>query len=91
MRHREVFGFFSICRNPSMLVVLYADTRSIGRSFVRNFASLLMPQSAVDKIPTGPKLDALTAERFSAAREKWREEWRVAKSSHHGEKIFQTL
>jgi hypothetical protein len=40
-----------------MVVVPYADTRSTGRSFQ------VMAQSAIDKIPPGPKLDALTAEK----------------------------
>jgi hypothetical protein len=40
-----------------MVVVLSADTRSTGRCFQ------VMAQSAVDKIPPGPKLDALTAEK----------------------------
>ena len=43
--------------NPSMVVVPYADTKSTGRSFQ------VMAQSAIDKIPPGPKLDALTAEK----------------------------
>jgi hypothetical protein len=34
------------------------DTKSTGRRFVQ-----VMAQSAIDKIPPGPKLDALTAER----------------------------
>jgi hypothetical protein len=33
------------------------DTKSTGRSFQ------VMAQSAIDKIPPGPKLDALTADR----------------------------
>ena len=40
-----------------MVVVPYADTKSTGRSFQ------VMAQSAIDKIPPGPKLDALTAEK----------------------------
>ena len=44
--------------NLSMVIVPHADTRSTGRCFVQ-----LMAQSAVDKIPPGPKLDALTAEK----------------------------
>ena len=43
--------------NPSMVVVPHADTRSTGRSFQ------VMAPTAVDKIPPGPKLDALTAEK----------------------------
>jgi hypothetical protein len=37
--------------------VLLADTKSTGRSFQG------MAQSAIDEIPPGPKLDALTAEK----------------------------
>ena len=44
-------------RNPSMVVVPSADTRSTGRYFQ------VMAQTAIDKIPPGPKLDALTAEK----------------------------
>jgi hypothetical protein len=46
-------------RNPnaSMVVALPADTKSTGRYFQ------VMAQSAVDKIPPGQKLDALTAEK----------------------------
>jgi hypothetical protein len=40
-----------------MVVVPHADTRSSGRYFQ------VMAQSAIDKIPSGPKLDALTAEK----------------------------
>jgi hypothetical protein len=40
-----------------MVVVLSADTRSTGRCFQ------VMAQSAIDKIPPGPKLDALAAEK----------------------------
>ena len=43
--------------NPSMVVVPPADTKSTGPSFQ------VMAQSAVDKIPPGPKMDALTAEK----------------------------
>jgi hypothetical protein len=45
-----------------MVVVPHADTRSTGRCFVRN-SSKVMAQSAIDKIPPGAKLDALTAEK----------------------------
>ena len=40
-----------------MVVVPCADTRSTGLAFP------VMAQSAIDKIPPGPKLDALTAEK----------------------------
>ena len=40
-----------------MAVVLTAATQSTGRCFQ------VMAQSAIDKIPSGPKLDALTAEK----------------------------
>jgi hypothetical protein len=40
-----------------MVVALLADTKSTGRSFQD------MAQSTVDKIPPGPQLDALTAEK----------------------------
>src|SRR5262249_29028335 len=43
--------------NPSTVVVRYAVTRSTGHFFQ------VMAQSGVDKIPPGPKLDALTAEK----------------------------
>ena len=43
--------------DPYAAVAPFADTKSTGRSFQ------VMAQSAVDKIPPGPKLDALTAER----------------------------
>jgi hypothetical protein len=43
--------------NPSMVVVLSADTKSTGRYFQ------VIAESAVDKISPGPKLDALTAEK----------------------------
>ena len=43
--------------DPCAAVALYVDTKSTGRSFQ------VMAQSAVDKIPPGPKLDALTAEK----------------------------
>src|SRR5262250_3908925 len=44
--------------NRSGVIVPNADTKSAGLSF------RVMPQSAIDKIPQGPKLDALTAERI---------------------------
>jgi hypothetical protein len=44
-------------RNLSMVVVPSADTRSTGCYFQ------VMAQTAIDKIPPGPKLDALTAEK----------------------------
>jgi hypothetical protein len=51
-----------------------------------------MPQSAVDKIPPGPKLDALTAEKvFGSSEKSGEKEWRVAKSSHHAKKFFKLL
>src|SRR5262249_54815423 len=37
--------------NPSTVAALHADTKSTGRSFQ------VMAQSAIDKIPPGPKLD----------------------------------
>jgi hypothetical protein len=40
-----------------MIVVPHADTKSNGRYFQG------MAQSAIDKIPSDPKLDALTAEK----------------------------
>jgi hypothetical protein len=40
-----------------MIVVPHADTRSTGHCF------LVMAQLAIDKIPSDPKLDALTAEK----------------------------
>jgi hypothetical protein len=43
---------------PIPVVALPVDTKSTGRRFVQ-----VMAQSAIDKIPPGPKLDALTAER----------------------------
>jgi hypothetical protein len=43
--------------DPSAVVALRTDTNSTGRSFQG------MAQSAVDNIPPGPKLDALTAEK----------------------------
>jgi hypothetical protein len=43
--------------NPYTGIALHADTKSTGRCFAQ-----IMAQSAVDKIPPGPKLDALTAE-----------------------------
>jgi hypothetical protein len=43
--------------DPYVVVALTADTRSTGRS------SQVMAQTAIDKIPPGPKLDALTAEK----------------------------
>jgi hypothetical protein len=43
--------------NPFTVVALTVDTKSSGRSFQ------VMAQSAIDKIPPGPKLDALTAEK----------------------------
>jgi hypothetical protein len=43
--------------NPSMVVVLSADTKSTRRYFQ------VIAESAVDKISPGPKLDALTAEK----------------------------
>ena len=45
--------------NLSMAVVLSADMRSTGRCFQ------VMAPTTVDKIPPGPKLDALTAEKVS--------------------------
>jgi hypothetical protein len=51
-----------------------------------------MPQSAVDKIPTGPNLDALTAEKvFGSSEKSGEKEWRVAKSSHHAKKFLKLL
>ena len=43
--------------DPFTVVALHADTKSTGRSIQ------VMPQSAIDRIPSGPKLDALTAEK----------------------------
>jgi len=43
--------------NPYAVVALSVDTKSTGRSFQ------VMAQSGIDKIPSGPKLDALTAEK----------------------------
>jgi hypothetical protein len=43
---------------PWGVLALPADTKSTGHCSVQ-----VMAQSAVDKIPPGPKLDALTAER----------------------------
>jgi hypothetical protein len=43
-----------------MVVVPHADRRSTGRYFQ------VMAQSAIDKIPPGPKLDALIVERVLA-------------------------
>jgi hypothetical protein len=43
--------------NPSAVVALTADTKSTGRY------CQVMAQSAIDKIPPGQKLDALTAEK----------------------------
>ena len=43
--------------NPYAVVAPSVDTKSTGRSFP------VMAQSAIDKIPPGPKLDALTAEK----------------------------
>ena len=50
--------------NPSMVVVLSADTKSTRRYFQ------VIAESAVDKISPGPKLDALTAEKVLATRRK---------------------
>jgi hypothetical protein len=44
--------------NPFAVIAPHAATKSAGLSF------RVMPQSAIDKIPQGPKLDALTAERI---------------------------
>ncbi len=44
--------------NPSAVIVPNAETKSAGGFF------RVMPQSAIDRIPPGPKLDALTAERL---------------------------
>jgi hypothetical protein len=52
-RCRNYFGVV----NPYTVAALHADTKSTGRSFQ------VMPQSAIDKIPPGLKLDALTAEK----------------------------
>jgi hypothetical protein len=46
----------TVC-DPYVVAVLLADTKSTGRSFQG------MAQSAIDEIPPGPKLDALTAEK----------------------------
>jgi len=43
--------------SPYTVVALHVDTKSAGRCFAQ-----IMAQSAVDKIPPGTKLDALTAE-----------------------------
>jgi len=43
--------------NPFTVVAPNVDTKSTGRFFQA------MAQSAVDKIPPGPELDALTAEK----------------------------
>jgi hypothetical protein len=43
--------------NPFTVVALSVDTKSTGRSFQ------VMARSGIDKIPPGPKLDALTAEK----------------------------
>jgi hypothetical protein len=44
--------------SPYTVAALPADTKSAGRCMIQ-----VMAQSAVDKIPPGPKLDALTAEK----------------------------
>jgi hypothetical protein len=50
-----------------------------------------MTDKALDKIPPGPKLDALTAEKvFGSSKKSGEKEWRVAKSSNHA-KIFETV
>jgi hypothetical protein len=41
-----------------MIVVLHVDTRSTGHYFQ------VMAESSIDKIPPGPKLDAITAGKF---------------------------
>jgi hypothetical protein len=46
----------AVC-DPSSVVALTADTKSTGCCFQ------VMAPSAIDKIPPGPKLDALTAEK----------------------------
>ena len=48
--------------DPYAAVALTADTKSTGRCLQ------VMAQPAIDKIPPGPKLDALTAERSSAGK-----------------------
>jgi hypothetical protein len=55
---RELNGQVYVSRrNLYAVVALSSDTNSTGRSFQ------VMAQSAVDKIPPGPILDALTAEK----------------------------
>ena len=49
--------------NPSMVVVPPADMKSIGRYFDRNSSLRVFARSALDKIPPGPKLDSITAEK----------------------------
>jgi hypothetical protein len=44
--------------DPYVAVALTAETKSTGRFFQ------IMAQSAIDNIPPGPKLDALTAEKM---------------------------
>jgi hypothetical protein len=51
-----------------------------------------MAQSAIDKIPPGPKLDELTAEKvFGSSKKSGEKECRVAKSSHHAKKFLKLL
>jgi hypothetical protein len=76
--------------NRSGVIVPNADTKSAGLSF------RVMPQSAIDKIPQGPKLDALTAERIFGWKDVQRREgalvgkkqdkagrWRLAKVPYY--------
>jgi hypothetical protein len=52
-----------------------------------------MAQSTVDKIPTGPELDALQLKRFLAdsSKKSGEKEWRLAKTSRHATKFLKLL
>ena len=59
---------------PLTVTALHADTKSTGR-FIQ-----AMPRSAIDKIPSGPKLDALTAEKVFGGRTFTKHEVRLSAS-----------